>query len=595
MSEFVFGSLHNRPIPRNSFGLGDAFNDDHTFKPEFVYHKLDEEVNPRYFGIELEMELPLGIRETARNVLAQINTQPYFYFKYDGSVTGGCEMNSHPMSMGVLEQQYHVTDVLHQFDTKINDSCGLHIHIDRSSFKNEKAVMAFYENIIVSRKLMLWLSKRTKLKQVRNFADLIIANPTLQKYDKGLEKFCFHRKNLGSEVKFNVKNVIDNFLRERGGEYSARYSGVNLTNSSTVEVRFLKGTTDWDLVMKYVKLFDFIADLSNKGVVVKSPYELIKLSMGTDIFEFLKEEQKSFIEMNDKIVWLEQNNNLFVSHSGDMFYRVPNKSMQNHDYVIPTEVIERLMAKNHVENETDKDSIFLGNVTYQRRTNPDVINNPKKYVVLRRIKTVAFIKEPSETVLYHKLKKFLLYVYPNGLKKPDVRLQWGNITSTQTSAFGDIRAMSIPTQDDSYSTEDTLEEYLQRYEESQGRVTRRFFDSVDELFHYINQAISNGSTDLITQRLNTISFVSNLYTVPLESTTSISYLPTGGDSYFYDTVSTTIFSNDSVLSLSNYYGDDFRDEVVNILRRDGRDVGFDEDESTLVLNTTDGMFMVNRI
>lgn len=579
MSKYVFGSLDNTPIPFNDFSLRDAYNDDYMFKPEFVYHKLDDEVNPRYFGVELELELPNGIRETAKNVLRVVNDRPYFYFKYDGSVNNGCEMNSHPMSIGALNRFHELTSVFKLNGVKVNDSCGLHIHIDRSSFKNEKAVMNFYQNIIVSRKLMLWLSKRTKLSQVKQYADLIMDNPVLQKYDKGLDKFCYHRKELSTEVKFNVKGVIDEYIQQKGGGYESRYSGVNLRNSSTVEIRFLKGTTNWNLVMDYVRLFDFIANLSNKGVVVKSPYELIKLSMGTEVYDFLKSENDSYVEMNDKVSWLEENNKLFVSKSGNMFYRIPNKSMENHDYVVSVDAIERALRQLDNFDLNDKDDYLLNELSYQRRSSPIIMDSPKKYMVFRRVKSVAFIKDETENLLYEQFKKFLLYTKYSGF----------TATITSTKSFeGDVEvAISRPLNSDEHrlSFDDIVStDYT--------RAGLMLFDDTDSLFTFLDNAVDEDIGNVIQLIEESGSLFNSFSSVRLEYAPGIHEVRMGNELYYYDTVYSVFFKGATVLALSNYYHSKFVEEIRDRMTAHGEVCCFDFESNRVRLDISQNILMV---
>lgn len=403
-----YGSYSNEKITIEQLEH-EAFNEQHDYVPNFIHYYNADEIRDsdlRFFGIEMEFSVPNGRRSASFNILQEINTSPMFYSKYDGSIEYGMELNSHPMTLKFLEALPNMDDVLSDSNLNADDRCGLHIHINRTSFKNTDSIKNFYTNILVTRKLMLWLSKRKRFAQIKRYADLCLDSNTLDKYEKGLDKFTQHRKVMdGKFDKFqrDIEKIVNNELSGTKG----RYTGVNFTNSNTIEIRFLQGTKDWGLIMNYIRLFNFIADISNKGVVVSSPYELVKLSMGTNIFEWLKAEHDTYVEMLEKVAWLDKNNYLYVDSKQNLFYRVPSKMANKFDYVLTLNDCEHAIDQwERYPDSSGFDDNLLSRVAWMNTERGRMKQN-KDHIILRRVKTVAFVRETTFDKSYIMVKRFV--------------------------------------------------------------------------------------------------------------------------------------------------------------------------------------------
>ena len=120
---------------------------DYSYKPHAVFHGLAWE-NPYtpqpYMGIELEIE---NRGTTSTSDLAgwwnsKLGEESEFYLKYDGSLSNGFEIVSHPRTMGSWrESESRFTSLLDELSDKGARSwntrtCGLHIHVSRNSFRS---------------------------------------------------------------------------------------------------------------------------------------------------------------------------------------------------------------------------------------------------------------------------------------------------------------------------------------------------------------------------------------------------------------------------------------------------------------------------
>lgn len=167
-----------------------------------------------HLGFELEVQskgrVEEGLGEMAQKV---IDILPYTYCKEDGSVHGGFEIVSHPLTPDFIrENKSQFNRMLHTLSTAAFTShktgqCGLHVHISRkalsplSIYKMQKLV---YENPY----RMIPLSRRAGESTYAKVTEMATDLPkkTLSKY------------------------------------HPSRYEAINLQNEHTVEVRIFRGS-----------------------------------------------------------------------------------------------------------------------------------------------------------------------------------------------------------------------------------------------------------------------------------------------------------------------------------------------------------------
>ena len=96
----------------------------------------------RYLGMELEIDEGGESDSKANQIMSIANRRhEYLYIKHDGSLDNGMELVSHPMTL-----DYHLTEmpwaeivseaVSLGYRSHKSCTCGLHIHVNRSSFGN---------------------------------------------------------------------------------------------------------------------------------------------------------------------------------------------------------------------------------------------------------------------------------------------------------------------------------------------------------------------------------------------------------------------------------------------------------------------------
>ena len=215
---------------------------DYHYKPEPVFFgdgKL-------YMGIELEVDDAGEDEEYAGEIYNTANlTADHLYLKHDGSLYNGFELVSHPITMeyhknkmpwsSILSRAIHMGYRSHQTDT-----CGLHIHINRSAFgdtyEEQESVTArlifFYEKFWAE---ILRFSRRTEEQ----------ANQWASRYG-GVISTC--------------KNSLDTAKKAGLG----RYTAVNLTNEATIEFRIFRGTLRYETFMATLKFTHCLCRLAMK-------------------------------------------------------------------------------------------------------------------------------------------------------------------------------------------------------------------------------------------------------------------------------------------------------------------------------------------
>ena len=203
---------------------------EYGYKPTPIFHGTGI-----HLGIELEVE-------GNKSVLEDIQSE-YLYFKKDGSLNDGFEIVTHPMTYDFLINNKIFEKTLKTLRTNkckaFNTStCGMHIHISKEHFTSlhlYKVLKLVYENEC----LMLSLAQRKKE----------------------------HAEHWAS---FNGNNTDNEKLRLAKNKYkSGRYEAINLSNTNTIEFRFLKANLLTERFYKNIELILAIIEFS-KNASVKS-------------------------------------------------------------------------------------------------------------------------------------------------------------------------------------------------------------------------------------------------------------------------------------------------------------------------------------
>jgi hypothetical protein len=178
----------------------------------FRFHHNDDETDPWYLGIELEVETGYHNRSHCASIAAE-GLGKLGYLKDDGSLDYGFEIVTHPMTYAWAKDNFP-WDLLTKLDNegaRNDDNAGLHVHVSRTAFSSPahtyKWIKLFYRN------------------------------------QRGVRKIA--RRNSGSYAAF------DHYDRRMAKEYAKgdrrsgnRYVAINVQNTDTFEVRVFASTLD---------------------------------------------------------------------------------------------------------------------------------------------------------------------------------------------------------------------------------------------------------------------------------------------------------------------------------------------------------------
>jgi hypothetical protein len=214
---------------------------------------------PFFGGFELEIALSSYFGEAIDAV--ENETALHLFCKEDGSVPG-FEIVSHPLSTEYLSQHrqslQRMLKKLVTLGARSHDSssCGLHVHFPRKFMRDHKSIVRLV---------------------------------TL--YDAHEEFFSeFARRSSTQWANFKQKDLLEK------GHSQDRYEAVNLTNSSTIEIRIFKGTLKPLAVLATHQLVRATAEIANEnGIqqIIKHGQQLVRqkalLPWAKDLKDYLEE------------------------------------------------------------------------------------------------------------------------------------------------------------------------------------------------------------------------------------------------------------------------------------------------------------------
>lgn len=245
---------------------------DYYYKPEPIFYGDGS----RYFGVELEIDEGGEDEENAEEILCVANrNNDLIYCKHDGSLQEGFEIVTHPMSLN-----YHLETMPWNYVTEkatdmnyrshATETCGLHIHINRSSLGK---TVGEQESVIG--RILYFMEK--------NWNELL----------------CFSRRNQYQldrwAARYGYKDNPKEMLEHAKKQQSARYTCLNLLNRDTVEFRIFRGTLKTNTIYATLQLVNEICDVA----VFLSDEELKNLSWNQfvadlthpELIQYLKERR----------------------------------------------------------------------------------------------------------------------------------------------------------------------------------------------------------------------------------------------------------------------------------------------------------------
>ncbi len=254
----------------------DCFNEreryirDYSYKPEPIFYgKAD-----RYFGVELEIDIGGRDSDNAQSILeVGNNSDDCIYIKSDGSLHDGMEIVTHPMSLG-YHMNYPWEDVLAEcvhlgYRSHQTSTCGLHIHVNRSSLGD----FTEHQEATISRILYF-------VEQHWN---------ELLKFSRRSEA-AMNRWAARYGYESSPKKLLDK-AKERYG----RYSAVNLCNKHTIEFRMFRGTLKLNTLLATLQMVNRICDvafaLSDEEMQGLSWSDFVASITETELIQYLKERR----------------------------------------------------------------------------------------------------------------------------------------------------------------------------------------------------------------------------------------------------------------------------------------------------------------
>lgn len=224
----------------------------YDYRPDFVIYGGEGNT----FGVEIEID---GGGESDRKFKEIKGDFEEIYAKHDGSLDRGFELVSHPLTFNYLMSM----DWKSMFDRALElgyrsdktSTCGLHVHVGRSAFKNDEhlaSVIAFIYN---------------RWDDVVHFT---------RRRGSSLDRWA-SKPNFSDEIN-------DLIYRNRDD----RYKAINLTNSATVEFRMFKGTLNSNTFKATVQLLNNLIEITKD----KSIKEVMNLTFA-DVVNY-----KEYAELN---------------------------------------------------------------------------------------------------------------------------------------------------------------------------------------------------------------------------------------------------------------------------------------------------------
>ncbi len=212
---------------------------DYSYKPFPIFYGHAS----RYFGVELEIDGGGRDEEKASAILDIGNSFiEQIYIKSDGSLDSGLEIVSHPMTLGYHRNRMPWEDIMETalalgYCSHKTTTCGLHFHVNRSSFGNEADV----QEECISRVLFFVEHNWDELLQ--------FSRRTEAQISKWAARYG---------CKAHPKEVLENAKNSSNG----RYSCINLCNWDTIEFRMFRGTLKYSSFIATLELVSIICDLA---------------------------------------------------------------------------------------------------------------------------------------------------------------------------------------------------------------------------------------------------------------------------------------------------------------------------------------------
>jgi hypothetical protein len=208
----------------------------YSYKPNPIFNGRSSD--NLFMGFELEIELNALDSRALSSAVSEVEDLEHAntcYLKSDSSIRGtGFELVTHPHTLMAYEQATPLWNYIERLRTEYQgrswdtDSCGLHVHVSRQTFKSTAHLHRFLWLVYRNPKEMMKLAGRRNSRYAQ-FSDVY-------KQDEwGIPRFTLRDK----------LNRTD---------YTERYSAVNTQNDYTIELRFFRGNMKREGIMSALEL-----------------------------------------------------------------------------------------------------------------------------------------------------------------------------------------------------------------------------------------------------------------------------------------------------------------------------------------------------
>ncbi len=212
---------------------------DYYYKPEPLFYGDGR----RFFGVELEIDCAGEYNENAQQILNIGNAgESRIYCKHDGSLEEGFEIVTHPMTLAYHCQNMPWGDILNKavqmgYYSHQANTCGLHIHINRSSLGDTAEQQ---ENTIA--RILFFVENHWN--ELLRFS---------RRTNRQMEKWA---------ARYGRKDDPKAILHSAKSSGNGRYTCVNLSNYDTIEFRMFRGTLKYNTLIATLQIVDRICDVA---------------------------------------------------------------------------------------------------------------------------------------------------------------------------------------------------------------------------------------------------------------------------------------------------------------------------------------------
>lgn len=257
---------------------------EYSYKPDPIFYGD----GPRYFGVELEIDDGGKSCSNARELLNIANkSAKHLYVKSDGSLDDGMELVTHPCSLEYHMEQFPWKNIVREaldlgYYSHKTSTCGLHIHVNRSSFSPDTR-----EQESCIGRILFFIEKHWE---------------ELLQFSRRSE----HQMNQWAArygLKSNPKELMDHVKNEAIG----RYTALNLQNYYTIEFRLFRGTLKYNSLIAALQLVDAICSaavfMSDEEMELLSWSSFVRRIYHPELIAYLKERR---LYVNEPVVDTEE-------------------------------------------------------------------------------------------------------------------------------------------------------------------------------------------------------------------------------------------------------------------------------------------------